>query len=149
MSCNFDKEIIQRYIDNRIDQLELLFLQEHIKYCADCNKELRLMEQVDQHLGAYFDLPLDCSRLDEVIAFVVEDLIVEKKNGFAVMEALRRSYKIGVKTVDRSASFIKYIPGSSMVPGVIKKTTKAASKAVGLMAKELMNRGLRRLTSFE
>ena len=36
MSCKFDKDLIQNYVDNTIDPLELIVLKEHIAVCQDC-----------------------------------------------------------------------------------------------------------------
>ena len=55
MSCGFDREIIQKYADNTIDPLELIFLKEHINYCGECRNELETLMALENELESFFD----------------------------------------------------------------------------------------------
>lgn len=145
MSCSFDKEIIQRYIDNRIDQLELVFLQEHIKYCRDCSRELNLLVQLDRELVEYFDLHFDSERFDLMLETIVGDLIDDKKKAITVLSTIKKGFTIGKNAVDASASFMRYLPGSTMIPKMVKKTAKATGRVAGYAAKSFIHQGMKRL----
>jgi len=40
MSCSFDKSIISRFARGKIEPLEKVFLEEHIKNCSECKSYL-------------------------------------------------------------------------------------------------------------
>ena len=40
MDCRFDKELLEKYVNEDIDQLELIFLSEHLSNCKECSEYL-------------------------------------------------------------------------------------------------------------
>lgn len=50
MNCKFDENLLYSYVDGTIDALEKIFLEEHIKYCEKCNKELNTIKLIDESL---------------------------------------------------------------------------------------------------
>ncbi len=114
MSCKFDKEILQRYIDNEADPLEIIFLREHMKYCMDCKREVELLTLTDQKLYQVINevsLPFNLDALTEKL---VDNCIEETVNRSVLGKLAHDGYKMS-KSVARNASrFVRYIPGSKL-----------------------------------
>ncbi len=128
MSCKFDQEIIQRYIDNDIDPLELIFLKEHIKYCADCKREVELLTITDQKLFNVcndIDLPFD---LDFLAEKVMKQCDEEKKNRSGVSSAMYKGAIISKGIAISLSNYIKFIPGTRLISKGINASTEFIGK---------------------
>ena len=52
--CKMDLNLLQDYIDGTIEPLERVVLEEHLRLCADCRKELNRLKLIDWDLKNYF-----------------------------------------------------------------------------------------------
>jgi hypothetical protein len=52
--CKMDLNLLQDYIDGTIEPLERVVLEEHLRVCADCRKELNRLKLIDWDLKNYF-----------------------------------------------------------------------------------------------
>lgn len=52
--CRMDLDLLQYYIDRTIDPLEKIILEEHLRMCPDCRKELNRLKLIDWDLKSYF-----------------------------------------------------------------------------------------------
>ena len=50
MCCRVDKELLYALDDNTIEPLEKIFIEEHIKYCTDCQKDLKLIAIINENI---------------------------------------------------------------------------------------------------
>lgn len=46
MGCSFDKDILNRSVNGKIDPLERVFMEEHVKNCGECKEFLKNIEIV-------------------------------------------------------------------------------------------------------
>ena len=68
MKCKFDVSLLYSYVDGTIETLEKIFLEEHIKYCEKCNKELKTIKLIEENLLSIDnDIPDRLSILSESI----------------------------------------------------------------------------------
>ena len=129
MSCHFDKEIIQKYIDNTIDPLEYIFLKEHLAYCDDCKKELELLTLVDGNLNSFFEEDIDVSPLDMLAGQLVDECIRELRNDSLLVAGIRSGAELSRSIVHNSLSFASHIPGSRLLKRGISSTASTINKA--------------------
>lgn len=122
MSCGFDKEIIQKYADNTIDPLELIFLKEHINYCGECRKELDLVMTLENQLDKFFEDDVDSKELDLMINKLVDDCMYELNRKEKLKYALKGAIRTGSEITGNSLRFVEYLPGSRILAKGIKKT---------------------------
>jgi hypothetical protein len=139
MSCRFDKEIIQKYIDNTIDPLEQLFLKEHIKCCGECSSELELLMSAEDELDKFFSSSTVSKELDFMIETIVDDCIEEIESS-----PLKRSIRMGRRIASNSSKFVDFIPGIKYAKKGVKK---AASKSGSLVSAVVRKRIRRLLTN--
>ncbi|HYF82334.1 MAG TPA: hypothetical protein VEB00_04815 [Clostridia bacterium] len=122
MSCCFDKEIIQKYVDNTIDPLEFIFLKEHMNYCGECRRELDLVMTLENQLSKFFDDDSEAKELDLLITKLVYDCMDEVEKNKKLKYAINRGIELGSCIVDNSTRFVEYIPGSKRMSKGVKKT---------------------------
>jgi hypothetical protein len=48
--CNFNKTLLHEYIDGELAPLEVQILEEHLKSCSECRKELNQLKILDWDL---------------------------------------------------------------------------------------------------
>lgn len=118
MSCKFDKTLLQDYLENTIEPLEKIFLEEHLKCCRECKKELNELKLL------FFDLEFTSredvkfpNELDGVREMAL-GMIDSKDNGFGPVEYLKTQKAV----VNGSTTFLKYFAGN------VKKIGKRAKK---------------------
>ncbi|MGE5631833.1 MAG: anti-sigma factor family protein [Caulobacteraceae bacterium] len=136
MSCEFDKELLQKYVDNTIDPLEQVFLKEHITYCGACRNELEALMAVEKSLDSFFDDDIEVKDLDAMIRKVVDDGIYEVQMENKLKYAFGKGLQISKGIAQNSSRYIGFLPGSRL----IKKGIKATASKTGSLVKTLIKR---------
>lgn len=129
MSCSFDKEIIQKYIDNTIDPLELVVLKEHIAVCRDCKFELELMSKLESSLYEYFG-NLSDNELPDQFSMDVLEQCYENSKALGYKEGLAKFWRINKLVAVNAVRYTNYLPGSKLAVNTAKQAGKGINKAV-------------------
>lgn len=80
MSCELDKQLLYSLADNTIEPLERIFVEEHLKYCDECKRELDLIEKLDKELNEFeFETPIP-EKLSSLSQLLVENCINQMEN---------------------------------------------------------------------
>ncbi|MGE5627955.1 MAG: zf-HC2 domain-containing protein [Solirubrobacterales bacterium] len=72
MICKMDEKLLYSYADETIEELEKIFVEEHLKYCDHCNKKLELIKFTDRELKQ-----LDIGLIPTDRLRVISDLVIE------------------------------------------------------------------------
>jgi hypothetical protein len=136
MTCRFDREIIQKYADNTIDPLELIFMKEHINYCNECRAELDLIMNLEDQLDKFFNDDSDIKDLDMLITSLVDDCMSELNKREKLKYALRRSLEIGNGIMDNTVRFVEFLPGSKPLGKGISKTASITGNFLAAIVKK-------------
>jgi hypothetical protein len=100
MSCKLDKQLLYSLADNTIEPLERIFVEEHLKYCNECKKELQQINEIDDVLSDLeFEIPIPekLSVLSQLLAencidqMENEDMNLRKQNYEEEMKLLRKT----------------------------------------------------------
>lgn len=96
--CNLDKDLLYSYADGTIDELEKIFVEEHLKYCTQCMKELEDIRSFNNELeGLNFDNIVIPDRLSVLSELVAENCISQlEKEETGVQYS---NYKEGMKKI--------------------------------------------------
>lgn len=106
MSCKLDKQLLYSLADNTIEPLERIFVEEHLKYCDECKKELELTEKLEKELNEFeFEMlmPERLSTLSQLLAdncinqMENKDLSLKNHNYNEEMKLLKRTIIAGYK----------------------------------------------------
>lgn len=129
MSCKFDKDLIQNYVDNTIEPLELIVLKEHIAVCQDCKFELDLMTKLDSSMYEYFNNLPNNDMLDDFSMNVLSECY-ENSNSKGIKAGISKAWQINKMVVSNASRYTSYIPGSKLAANTAKKVRKGLNKAV-------------------
>lgn len=138
MSCSFDKGIIQKYIDNTIDPLELIVLKEHIAVCLDCKFELELMSKLDNSMYEYFESLPSNKVLDEFSMNVLNECYTKS---YSYKDGIIKAWEINKMVISNAARYTAYLPGSKLAVNTAKKAGTGINKA----AKSYMKSSFKKL----
>ena len=136
MKCKFDISILYSYVDGTIEPLEKIFLEEHIKYCEKCNKELNTIKIIeDSLLSLDNDIPERLSILSELI---VEDCLREiEGESFKVKMT---NYFQDVKTISSMVINPQRMYYENPVENFVKYNVLKTSKVVFKPIKNYINK---------
>lgn len=143
MDCKFDKFLLQDLLDGVIDPVEKIFLEEHLKVCKECRKEMTALKllfwDLDNKDNYDVEIPQE---LDLIKDAVLRRSVGKAQKNIAgmVIEQQRETLKI-------SSKFLEYVPGvkeggkllkegARATPSVIRKASMHLVKGTkGLLAK--------------
>ncbi|OGO78650.1 MAG: hypothetical protein A2Y23_00655 [Clostridiales bacterium GWB2_37_7] len=129
MNCIFDKNIIQKYVDNTIDPLELVVLKEHIAVCRDCRFDLELMSKLENSMYEYFGSIPSSDLLDKFNIKVLETCY-KQSNTKNKKRGIVKAWEVNKAIVSNAARCTAYIPGSKLAVNTAKKASDSINKAV-------------------
>jgi hypothetical protein len=100
MSCKLDKQLIYSLADNTIEPLERIFVEEHLKYCDECKKELQQIKELDSGLSELeFEISIP-EKLSVLSQLLVENCIDQMEN--EDINLRRQNYEEEMKLLKRT-----------------------------------------------
>ena len=130
MNCKFDEKLLYSCVDGTIEPLEKIFLDEHIKYCEKCNKELNTIKRIDESLFSIENnIPESLSTISELI---VENCLqgIEGENFKVKISNYFQNVKTFSSIVINPLKIYYKNPVEQFVKHNISKTSKVASKSI-------------------
>ena len=141
MCCKFDKELLYAFDDKTIEPLEKIFIEEHIKYCTECQKDLRIIAVINENLKdelIHIEFPDKLSIISQLVA----------ENCISEMENINTRVKIhniiqtcrGInKVIIGSSGAYKHNPFNNFINNSIDATYNYIKKPIVHMIKNKMN----------
>lgn len=134
MSCKLDKQLLYSLTDNTIEPLERIFVEEHLKYCDKCKKELELIKKLEKELDVFeFEMPIP-EKLSTLSQLLADNCINQMENEDANLKS--RNYNEEMKLLKRTiAAAYKYPYNNPCNKYIEEKLAKAA----GVIGKPVRN----------
>jgi predicted anti-sigma-YlaC factor YlaD len=127
MNCSFEKDIIQKYVDNTIDPLELIVLKEHIAVCEDCKFDLELMSKLENSMYEYFDTLPNNEMLNQFSLEILEECY---SKAYSYKDEIIKAWQINKAVVQNASRYTSYLPGSKLAAKAAKKASTGINKAI-------------------
>jgi len=120
MSCTYYEELLHEYLENTIDPLEKIVLQEHLKICPNCRRELTELKLLYWELNNLpdIDLPKEMSVLKNSILCEIENQENTKIN-HANLNTYKNYINLHTNTVGVASIFLRFIPGKKMASSIL------------------------------
>nr|WP_114297735.1 zf-HC2 domain-containing protein [Anaerobacterium chartisolvens] len=134
MNCNLDKSLLQDLLEGIIDPIEKIVVEEHLKCCSECRRELSELKLLLWDLNNKDNYEVEFpDELDDIKEAILGKVVSNggKSAAGAVVEAQKR-------TLASSVAFVKYIPGAKGGGRLIKKGGRAASAVVWKASKSFV-----------
>ena len=130
MSCKLDKQLLYSLADNTIEPLERIFVEEHLKYCAECKNELELIKKLDKELNEFeFEIPIP-DRLSTLSQLLVENCINQMEIEDTKLK--NHNYNEDMKLLKKTIIDSYKVPYNNPYNKFIERNL---NKAVGLIGK--------------
>jgi hypothetical protein len=120
--CKFDEFLLHEYLDKTIDPLEKIILEEHLKYCASCRRELTELKLMFWEFESLreIELPTETSFLRNKTLNQLHDTHGDRRFGIKEFTGLQRNILANV------ANFLDIIPGVKPGKNALEKGIKKA-----------------------
>ncbi|MBU3093353.1 zf-HC2 domain-containing protein [Clostridium sp. CM028] len=141
MCCKFDKELLYAFDDKTIEPLEKIFIEEHIKYCTDCQKDLKLITIINENIKdelSHIEFPDKLSIISQLVA---ENCISEMDNISIRMKVhnIIVTYKGIHNVITESSEAYKNNPYNNFISNRIDATFNYIKTPVKHMIKNKIN----------
>jgi len=134
VSCKLDKQLLYSLADNTIEPLERIFVEEHLKYCDECKKELELSEKLEKELNEFEFEILIPERLSILSQLLADNCINKIENEDANLKS--RNYNEEMKLLKRTIIEFYKAPYNNPCNKYIEEKL---TKAVGVIGKPVKN----------
>lgn len=133
MECKFDTALLQDYAEGTIDDLEKIFVDEHLKVCRKCKKELTHLKLLFWELEGINDEEIDIPHeLESIRENIVDSILADENEGFGIKKLL----SIQKNNLETSNMYINYIPGKDLFQKGVKKSSSILYNASGKAIKK-------------
>ncbi|KJS81665.1 MAG: hypothetical protein JM58_16455 [Peptococcaceae bacterium BICA1-8] len=135
--CRLNPEMLQLYIDSELNSLEKFLLEEHLKDCTSCRKELNRLKILDwdfNSMAEKIDIP---AQLLSLRISTLDQHIKEAQEEAEPTFGLKEVYELQYNTLKNTVNFIQYLPGNRLLTSSGRKLSKRLkptflSKIIGL-----------------
>lgn len=135
MSCLFDKNLLQEYLENTIEPLESIILEEHLKTCSDCRRDLAELKLLFWELEEmpFVEMPSE--------ALMVKDEVLKNLKSLETSPQdiknfnIRDLAEIQNNIFQNATLFLKFVPGTKVVANTSKSSVKKASSLLTNLVK--------------
>lgn len=127
MSCNLDNDYLQKYIDGELDFVQNLIIEEHIKTCKECQKEVVYIEFLKSSLSEMSNA-LPNNEISEIVKKLVK--IIPQDNSKYKKKSLIDILNLYKDINHASLMYTDYIPGVKNIDKVFKSTLKNTSSII-------------------
>lgn len=147
MSCKLNKKLLYFYSDKSIDPLEKIFVEEHLKYCGECNKELEMIKIIEINLKKVekdIHLPEKLSIMSELIA---ENCIAREEERDSKLKI--HNYFEDIKRMGRTILESQKLSYNNPYNQFIKSSTKITAEAIGRPVKNYYKKKVSAINLFK
>ncbi len=126
MSCDkVDASLLQEYLESTIDPLEKIFVENHLKICNECRRELSelklLLYDLDDKSNYVIEIPAELETMRDDI---IDSFLGKRKS------PSKKIIEMQVENIKTTGKFIEFLPGAKQAPKVIKQASKGLKKGV-------------------
>lgn len=132
MNCKLDKDLLYAYADETIDPLERIFVEEHLKYCDSCKKDLKLIYIIDENLKNLEEDLILPERLRTISELIVENCLNEgeREDTKARLKNIYSLYLDINKNIVAPGKFYKQNPFNKFINDKINESANQLGKTI-------------------
>lgn len=133
MECKLDVTLLQDLLEGIIDPIDKLFVEEHLRSCKKCRKELAELKLLfwDLNDKTNYDISIPVE-LDKIKDSLLQEFAVKpiKNTTEIVLDVHRKNAKV-------AGIFLSYVPGIKASNELVKKGVSTAPSALGKISKAI------------
>jgi hypothetical protein len=125
--CNFNKTLLHEYIDGELAPLEVQILEEHLKSCSECRKELNQLKILDWDLHHQDAIEVPYEQLAQLRKSTFDDCCREYWESQETSN-LVEVYKIQTSSMLMAVNYMHYLPGARLIKNAGSSTRNYVGK---------------------
>lgn len=129
--CELNKDLLHEYVDRELTALEAQLLEEHLKTCPECRRELNQLKILDWDFRFQDHIDIPYQQLADLreITFdhCFEDLAAAQDNN-----SLMDVYKIQTSSMKLAVNYMQFLPGASLMKTAGNTTMNYVGKKLDL-----------------
>lgn len=134
MDCNLDKDLLQDLLEGVIEPIEKLFVEEHLKSCQECRKELTELKLLFWDLNDKSNYEIEFpAELDQI-----KDSLLKQTIGKASESTVTALINIQRNNIRTAGKFLDYVPGATASNNLVKESLKATPSVIKKVSKGLI-----------
>lgn len=129
--CDFKQELLHEYIDGELNALETMLLEEHLKECPACRRELNQLKILDWNMRFADRIIPPNNRLENLRKSTIDYCFTEflpGENGNKISDA----YKAQANAIKLAVSYLEFLPGTTVIETVGKATGNYLGKKLSI-----------------
>lgn len=132
MICKLDEKLLYSYADETIEELEKIFVEEHLKHCDVCKRKLELISFTDKQLQQLDIELIPVDRLWDITELIIENCLVkvEEKSTRLKLHNYMQSMRTIENVVLRCGRTYKNNPYDRFLVGSFKKVSSTLMRPV-------------------
>lgn len=135
MTCKLDKALLQDLLENVIDPVEKIFVEEHLKTCRECRRELKewklLFWDLNDSTNHEVALPAELDRIKDSLQALIANEQPSRNTAALVWNIQRQNVKV-------SSQFLEHVPGIQTGNKLFKESVKAMPATIGKLSRGLV-----------
>lgn len=125
MSCSVEDYVLQEYVDGTLEPLTKIIIEEHLKTCQSCKREVTELKLLMWELDALPE-PVVPGQVAYVRAKVLEQVFGKS----AQTKPLREFLDLQKSIFQQATHFVKYVPAVKLIGNGLKSTPSVVGKLV-------------------
>ncbi len=144
MECKIDKYLLYEYLDKTIDPLEKIFLEQHLKDCIQCRKDITQMKlvlwEMDEIRESEIEVPPDIYKVREA---ALSQIFEEGNSKLTVKDVV----SLPLEGLKLGGEILNCIPAVKSSNTLIKTGAKYSSKIISSASSKLLSGRIKILKS--
>ncbi len=127
-------ELLQRYIDEDLEQFEIIILEEHLSTCSSCRRTLNQLKLMDWDLKHQpnIEMPPELAACRKAAV----KIHLENVKSAAIQKEAGQAWNPQKHIIQHTFSFVYYNPVNLTVARSFKKTASVIARAAGSRLKK-------------
>jgi len=129
--CDLNKELLQEYMDRELNILETQLLEEHLKTCPECRRELNQLKILDWDYRFHDHIDIPYQQLDylrqNTLDHCFSELEFSQENN-----SLADVYRIQTSSMKLAVNYMQFLPGASLIKAAGNNTRNYVGKKLDL-----------------
>ncbi len=129
--CEINRELLHEYLDRELNVLEAELLEEHLKTCPECRRELNQLKILDWDLRFHEHINIPHHKLAKLRKNTY-DHCFEELESLQDNASLADVYRIQTSSMKLAVNYMQFLPGANLIKTAGNNTRNYVGKKLDI-----------------
>ncbi len=129
--CDINKELLHEYMDREMNALEAQILEEHLKTCPECRRELNQLKILDWDYRFCDHIDIPYQQLADLRQNTFDRCFSELESS-QENSSLADVYRVQTSSMKLAVNYMQFLPGAGFIKTAGNTTRKYVGKKLDL-----------------